>query len=604
MIARPTLHVLAEAAEIGLPETATVPARAFDPVLRPFIRKNVRKAIAAASTKTTSKHGDHLLRLAFLHALPAGALPPDLDPNDERAVDRAFVTLAAPYLPPRDEPNAAQKEGGAYRVTAADREDTAFVERKRPRRRWPITVPAVVVLLLATTAAVAMFLLPRLVPTPEARFRKTPLGQALGEPLTDVVVASNRGGDAAARAKLLTPEVKAQIGEDAYASLERAVGELRHVRTDGMTEIDGALAPLFLEVNELDAKLAARKVPAHLHVYGSASSGKWVVWLTSYVVERREELAFDGTPVRFVWGRRLDGLNLSDSSLYKAHAEDWGVVSMDRLEQAFVQTLLAPLAKGAPMAPDDSAPEKSARAEMSRTATRVIADEILTVTKVSAVDAAALHNAIAQRNEIAGSLSKMGYRFPVSSGIELSASTVRRVARSMEEYPHDRALLQDFLRKNDRAVSYRREVAPVVAILTQLEEEALGGVIVEQKRLKDVTELLKLDEDVANDPRARAVVAASLGMLARTQECPRLALWRVVRPFFDRDSSDVEAATATAFVLLRRLGLAPNDEYDTFMRGLRAALELPPAQVRAAAAATYRDIFGRDPPPFSRKVLP
>src|SRR3990172_4363873 len=109
MIERPTLHVLAEAAEIGLPETATVPVRAFDPVLRPFIRKNVEKAIAAATAKTTSQHGDHVLRLPFLHALPAGKAPAELDPNDERAVERAFTTLAAPYLPARDEPSAAQK---------------------------------------------------------------------------------------------------------------------------------------------------------------------------------------------------------------------------------------------------------------------------------------------------------------------------------------------------------------------------------------------------------------------------------------------------------------------------------------------------------------
>ena len=45
MIHRPTLHVLAEASEFGLPEAATVPARAFDPILRPFIKKKVRRAV-------------------------------------------------------------------------------------------------------------------------------------------------------------------------------------------------------------------------------------------------------------------------------------------------------------------------------------------------------------------------------------------------------------------------------------------------------------------------------------------------------------------------------------------------------------------------------
>jgi hypothetical protein len=299
--------------------------------------------------------------------------------------------------------------------------------------------------------------------------------------------------------------------------------------------------------------------------------------------------------MRFVWGRRLDGLNLSESSLYKANAEDWAIVSMDRLEQAFVQSLLAPLAKGAPLAPDESVPVTSVRAEVSRTASRIVSAEIVAATKLSKGDAESLHKAIAQRNEIAGSLSKTGYRIPATSGIELSASTVRRVTRWKEESPRDRPLLEDFLRMNERAVSYRRDVAPVVAVLTRLEEELFAGAIIEQK--------------LGRDAHERAIVASSLGMLARAQECPRLAFWRIVRPIFDTEGADVGAASATAHALLRRLGLAPandaaeNDESDAFMRGIIAILELPPAQVRAAAAAAYAELVGGEPPPFTRKTL-
>lgn len=608
MIRRPTLHVLAEAAEIGLPETATVPARAFDPVLRPFIAKKVRGAVDAASTRTTSKHGDHLLRVAFLDFL--GEAPKDLDPNDERAVEQVFRSLATPYLPPPAAGDPARAAGGAYRVSAADREATSFEDAKRrPRRRWPITVPASIVMLLATVTTVAFFLVPRLLPSAGERFRKTAFGKALGEPLTDVVVAAGRGqADADARAKLLTPDVKRQIGDDAYGSLERVVDEVPHVRADGEEAIDLALAPLYLEFNELDAKLAAAKVPAHLHAYGSAASGKPVVWLTSYFVEQREELTFDATSVRFVWGRRIDGLNFSDSTLYKAHAEDWAVVSMDNVEQEFVQQLLAPLAKGAPMAPDEQVDDKSARAELSRTAGRLISAELVSSTKVSASDAEALHRAIAQRNEIAGSLSKLGYRLPASSGIELSAATVRRITRARDDEPRERALLDDFLRMNARAASHRRDVAAAVAALAHLEEEELGSLIIEQKRLATVP-APKLGER-ANTPRGRSVAAASLAVLARPQSCPRLALWLLVRPMYEPESYDRTAAHAATSALLERLGLAPHENLfgygasEAFTLGVTKALELAPERVREAAAATYQDIFDRAPPRFVRKVLP
>jgi hypothetical protein len=607
MIQKPTLHVLAEAAEIGLPEAASVPATAFDPALRPFIRRNVKRAVDAASARTTSKLGDHVLRLAFLDFL--GTAPADLDPNDERAVAKAFDTLAAPYLPPRPTAASALPNGGAYRAIAADRDPATYAESaRRAKRRWPITVPASIVAVLGVVATVALFLVPRLWPSPDARFRKTPFGKALGEPLTDVVVANDRKIDTDARAKILGSDVKGQIGPEAFGALERTIDELPRLRQSDETSVDDALKALYADVNELDAKLGAAKVPAHLHAYGSLASGRPVAWLSSYFVEQREELAFDGAPLRFVWGRRIDGLNLADNRLYKAHAEDWAIVSMDLLEQEFVQTLLAPLGKGAPLWPSDSAPEKSARAELSVTAGRILAAELVEVTKVSPSEAAALHKAIAQRNEIAGSLSKSGYRLPATSGIELPAATVRRITRARDGNPRERALLEDFLRLNDRAASYRRDVAPAIAALTRIEEEELGGYIFEQKRVADVA-LPKLGE-AADHPRGRALVASSLALLARKQDCTKLALWRLLQPALDSQSYDGNAATAAAMALLNALGLGrPTDTFffdddEAFLRAFTKALELPPARLREGADAAYRDVFGHPPPSFTRKTLP
>jgi hypothetical protein len=607
MIQRPTLHVLAEAAEIGLPEAAAVPASAFDPILRPFIKKNVARAVAAATARTTSPRGDHVLRLAFLDRL--GSAPNDLDPNDERAVEKAFDTLAAPYLPPRRAGATANPNGGIYREPAADRDATSAPDDlRRPKRRWPITVPAAIIALLSVLATVATFVLPRVWPTPAARFRKTPFGKALGEPLTDVVVDSDRFRiDGAARAKILGGDVRSQIGEDAYRALESTVDELPRVGRSTESSIDRALADLYANVNQLDAKLAAAKVPAHLHAYGSSTSGGPVAWLTSYFVEQREELAFDGMPVRFVWGRRIDGLNLADNRLYKAHAEDWAIVAMDLVEEELVQTLLAPLAIGAPLAPSDAAPAGSPRAELSITASRVVVAELVEATHVSRADAASLHHAIAQRNEIAGSLAKLGYRLPATSGIELSASTQRFVMRAREGHPREEALLEDYLRLNDRAAGYRRDVAPAVAALTRIEEEELGGYLFEQKRVATVS-FPKLGE-AADQPRARALVATSLAMLARPQECTKLALWRMLLPAFDAQSYDGAASMAASMALLNALKLGRPadpflvDEDDAFMRAFAKALELPPARIREAAEAAYKDLFGHAAPSFVRKTL-
>src|SRR5262249_20373178 len=98
MLERATLDVLANAAEIGLPDAVDAPAVAYDPSLRPFLRRRVRRAVTGASARTTMTAGDHVLRLAFIGAHPSA--PATLDPNDARAVGQTFDELASPYLPP------------------------------------------------------------------------------------------------------------------------------------------------------------------------------------------------------------------------------------------------------------------------------------------------------------------------------------------------------------------------------------------------------------------------------------------------------------------------------------------------------------------------
>src|SRR3954465_10533405 len=92
-----TLTVLAEAAEIGLPEAATVPAAAYDPFLRGSIKRRVRAAVDVATTRARpNAPPDPVVRLAFVSLHPA---QPKIDPNDDRAIEEAYEKLSAPLLP-------------------------------------------------------------------------------------------------------------------------------------------------------------------------------------------------------------------------------------------------------------------------------------------------------------------------------------------------------------------------------------------------------------------------------------------------------------------------------------------------------------------------
>lgn len=597
------MKVLAEAAEIGLPETVTVPAAAFDPILRPFIVKRVRRAFEAASARTTSKHADHALRLAFLDCHPGA--PRDLPPNDERAVFEAFRRLSPPYLPHADAKEPEAPHGGAYRQ-AADRDGKPMVDLpKRKKERWPVTTPAMIALVGGIVATAAMFVVPRLIPTPVARFAKTPLGKAVVENLADEITSHSKTGDAEARAKLLSPEVKKQIGDPAFESLGNALKEIPFARTATALSTDDALAPLFLETNELDARLFAKKVPAYFHVYGTGSSGNRSVWLTAYFVERRDEIVFDDKTLKTVWGRRLDHLNLNDSGIYKANAEDWAVLSIDKLELEFVQTILAPIAKGAPIAPDDTAPEKSARAELSRVAGREIAAEVAKAGKLSTSDAEALHKAIAQRNEIVVSLAKIGYRLSVSSAIELAPATVERMKKSRDHEPKDAALIEDLLRANDRSASYRRDVAGALGVLGRFTELELAGILRDDKKLPADEKKLG---DTARTPRGRLLVSTWLADVANEKDCPKLALWRLAKNIFDPavGEHDTDASVTALDAMLRALGLESRPEAyidEASYKAFASALEGSPDKIRDAAERAHESLFGSKPPKIVVRTL-
>ncbi len=527
MLERATLDVLARAAEIGLPEAATVPAAAYDPFFRPVIKKRVRRAVAAAAARTRKNAGDHVLRVAFLSIHPDA--PARLDVDDERAVIAAFDALAASYLPPRPAP-APERGGGAYRAVAADRgapED--YVAPPRPKRKlWPVTTALVATTLVAALGIGGAVVAPSFIPTPYERFTRTPLGSALGEPLTDFVANGGQKGNAktrvAAREKLTTKKVEKQIGKEGAASLALVLDAVPAASSSRAESTDEAIGPLVVALNDLDRRLADAHVPALLHAYANGSRGHRSVWVTSYWVEQRADLTIDDQPFRVAWGRRIDDLNLADRALSKGEQEDWTIVSLAHMEEEFVEELLAPLAHQKPMAPEEyTAADQGARVDLARRATAVVTTELATTTRVTAADAQQLQSAIASRNDALAGLARSGYAISATSRIWLSLATVRGLTRAQAQGGYEAKLAREALQMNDRMKLYAKPVLPAIAELTKIEEEQFLGRLAEEKRLREERRAADEAYRAAEDARRAAAAARHRIALAAAVEAGGLA---------------------------------------------------------------------------------
>jgi hypothetical protein len=618
MLEQATLDVLARAAEIGLPEAAGVPASVYDPFLRPFIRKRVRRAIAGASEATTSARGDHVLKLAFLRAHPTP--PPGLDANDARAVNDAFEKLAKPYLPEKDAPKHATPQGAAYRVSAADRDHGVLDAPPRPKRKsWPFTFSLLAFVVLATIGVTALAVAPYALPSPLQKFSSTPFGKAAAEPLTDVVVGSGVNGSASkrkqARAQIVTSKVQKQIGTAASADLERLLDALPDAVRSREDNTDDALKPMIVHLNSLNADLARQKVPALLHAYANGYIGRRSVWVTSFFVEDRSDVDVGGHSVKFVRGRRLDELNLADSTLYKGALEDWAIVSLDLVDEEMVQTLLRPLAMDTPMGPEEwAASDKSPEAELARVASTAIVSELRGYAKIDREDAITLHSAIGRRNDAMVSLNKMGIDVVATSRIRLAPSLVRNLDR-MNASSFETKLRDEVLRIDSRMKVYAKPLAPVVAEIARVHEEQFAGRFFEEPLVTaddavvDTADGGDRGDDSAQarprlygSQRSRSIAAAKLAFLARNERCPHVALWMTYRAIADDRVALGGAVEMMLYELdpkLRGKGLNGSD----LAAAMKTAFEAPPAQLRDAAAKAYQTLMRRPPPAVTRRAL-
>jgi hypothetical protein len=649
MLERATLEVLARAAEIGLPEFATVPVGAYDPFFRPILKKRVVRAVDAATKRTTrtTKDGEHILRLAFLAMHPSA--PPIPDPNDERIVREAYESLAAPFLPPKPPQKHADK-GGAYRGGAAEREPGDITAPPRPKRKfWPITTSLVALIVAGALGSAAFFIVPFFIPTPYEKFQASPAGKALGDSLTDYIANTPHGDPDkrnAARNAIKNSTVEKQLGKDTAASFATVLDAQMTSSSSDAAAVDEAIAPLAKAVNDFDQRVADQHLPVHLHSYASGQRGHRNVWVTSYFVENREILSIGEEKFKVAWVRRLDSLNLTDSALYKGTQEEWALVSLPHMDEELVEVVLTPLSFNKPMGPEEyTEKDQGPRAMLARTASQQVTTELRKVANITPDDAKGLENAISHRNDALVGLAKSGVSINATPRIWLSPALVHRLEATKEKGGWEAKLAGEALRMNERIKAHAKPLLPVVNEIATIEEEQFFVRIAEEMRLS--AEQKKLQEEhakklAANPPvfmvdgdavttvgvdeapqlegiqkltsfassnRGRAIAAGVLALLARdSRTSPHLALWLVIRRALSTELSYADTGPAALALgeLYGQLGLGIwKKRYidDDFATSSEKAMTMPPEKIKAAAAKAYEEIFKRPVPPLTRTVM-
>lgn len=484
----------------------------------------------------------------------------------------------------------------------------ALEEGFRRKRRIVRAVTAALATLVLAAAVTALGF--ALVTTPEQKFRKSALGKALADPLTDYVAAVARAPEhaASARRDVLTTSVEKQIGADTFGALRMALDALPQA-AQSSDDVDSAMKPLMDALDVVDSRLSDRRVPAFLSAYSRGQAGARGVWITSYYVRQRSETRVEGQSLRSVVGRRIDSLNLTDLTGWKATAASWVLMSFDLVEEDFVRELLGPIARKVPMGRPEGVPpeDHTVPAELAREATAAISAEVLAASRLKAEDAVSIDDLLSRRNVAARELKERGYAIDATDRLQLP----RWMARALDAARGTAPQVDEMLHMDDALGAYDDPFFSAVDLLSSLEEQEFVVRLLEENRLKE-SPVDALAAQNADSPELRAIASAELSKLARPQPCPRLALWRTARWAYDAGYSGAAHRMAIAVLdaLFRRLGLpgsaewigeSPLDEH--FAAALRGALSKPPAELQEAAARAYEELFKRPLPVYSRKAL-
>ena len=571
-----TLYLLARAEEAGFAEAAIQASSIFDPLLRRGLRTRARAAIERARAATTldakTVGEGHELRLAFL--LEAGAAK-GVDANDAGAVSAAYDVLKA-------------------RVPA------------RKRAFWPATT-SVLGLACVAAAGVAAFML---WPNPEQRFLRSPLGVALGEPLTDYVSgAARRDGKRIekGRASILSNGVRAQVGDDGYSELNEILDQTYALAGASGDEGRDRTTKLNGLVVKFNGQLVDRKVPAFLDTYvtESGDTGGCNVWLLSYYTEQKAEDRVAGKPFLVYWGRRLDTLNLQENAtVHSSAAIGATVVPLDELDGWVVGNLIPVLAKnklfgfGAPAPSDDL----SSLGRVQKRAGELIRDEVFQVSEMSADDGTTLADLFVQRHDAFQRLKQLGDEFYEPRGPVVSARLEKILQRRSDEVD-----AKEILKINERLSrsEYVRAFARIVNAQARLEERYF----VFWQSYDPPPSLVAAEVEAFAAPAdvgaVRVRIASRLAMLAGADPLAFTALAEVAIEVAHDD-----AMALVFYEIEKELGMSPAWMHRSFGRDEEdfnaAYLELmkhPAVDVQRAAEGAYAKLFGAPLPKLERRAL-
>jgi hypothetical protein len=417
--------------------------------------------------------------------------------------------------------------------------------------------------------------------TPEEQFKATALGRALGEPLTDYVVAIGRDSAtkrvAAARDELLSKGVAAQVGSAGLAQL-REVLERASASGGAPTDDTASLPALWASINALDTTLAQRDVPAYLGAYSASGGERRTVWVLGYFVHARAIVRLDSSnAMPVVWATRLDSLNYADSTAYRAFLGESVVISLDALEEEFLRDELPAIARGEPLHLASGAVETDAVRELGRRASAIVTSELLQAARLSKEDASAVDVLLARREANVGTLRQKGLAMRAPRRLRLSPSLLA----SLEQLDSD-FVVKQLLKDDDQLSSYADAVGSAVDLLAAHEEaEFVSRLLLPQK-----------------DEGDRPILGAELLALAQSSKTPRLALWRAAQ--LVAGGAYGSRLGATLFdALFRNLGLASGDEWTG---NLLAALEMDPEKLRDGARRAFVELLGQEPPAYLRSA--
>ncbi len=311
--------LLAQVADVGLPERIEPAIAAVDPLVRGAVRTRVLAAVEAAKAKVPAADPDHQLALAFLLAQNAvGAEPVAPGGDGYRAMHTTFDVA----------------DGNA--VAARFRERSApFLKKKTTNRSLSFGLFAI----LATAVSAATFLAMREKPSAEDEFFQSSLGVALNDPFTNAVIDGAESGNAAA---FTAPAFVKQVGAGNSSKFQDFFAEIPKAAANP-GPIDEATASLFVKENALNEGLLAANLPVVLHSYVGATSRGRAVWATAYYTPRYLTFSLAGKDFPLALGRRMDGVNLKDARAVKLDAETWGLVSLNLAEEEVATGLVQPL---------------------------------------------------------------------------------------------------------------------------------------------------------------------------------------------------------------------------------------------------------------------